>query len=1071
MTVVNIKINGKEIAVEQGKTILQAALENGISIPHLCFDERVKPYGACGLCVVEIEGNPKLMRACSINVAEGMSIKTDTERTISTRKTALKLLLSDHRGDCRPPCVLECPAHTDCQGYVGLIANGQYREAVELIKEQLPLPASIGRVCPHPCEKACRRTMVEEPISIAALKTFVGDLDLEGESFKVSIKSPTGRKIAVVGAGPSGLTCAYFLAREGHDVSIFEAMPKPGGMLRYGIPEYRLPKEVLDREIGLIEDMGVKINCNMKLGTDISLDKLKKDYDAVYLALGAWESSELRCKGEDMDGVLGGIDFLREVAMRGTAAIGDRVLVVGGGNTAMDVARTAVRLGASRVSVIYRRSREEMPAEDIEIMEAEEEGITFNYLYAPVEVIGEGNRADGLRCQRMRLGEPDASGRRKPEPIPGEEIIFEADTIIAAIGQKVTLKGIDGLKSTKHGTVEVNEGTFETSIPGIFAGGDAVTGPKIAIEAVSQGKKCAILIDEFLHENLKPFKEQLYVKQEDLTQKDFEDRTRMERAHHNVLSPDERRHNFKEVSHTMSEEEARSEASRCLECGCRDYFECQLLKYVQEYKIDPQKVSGEKHKRKEIEDNPFIERNSDKCILCGLCVRACDEVMGVTALGLVDRGFDSIVKPEFGLPLKESDCISCGLCASVCPTGACMEKEAADKQVPLDMEPAESICSYCGTGCRLILNKKGNKVYRALPYGNELLCGRGRFGIGHVNDDERLLKPMLKKGAFMEEIKLEDAFMLACSSLKSAADKYGRDSVGLAVSPGLTNEEMQMIRNIASKLNTTAVGSFTHVLNASSTASFEDLECADVIVTVGEVVENHRVLGIKIKNAVERGARLTALEEDTNMEALSEACECAQKPVIVIDEDTVSNRVMERIVKLNMERLLIVRSKCNSQGLVNMGFTMTGEAILERIENGEIKALVIFGEDAAEGYENASHILKNLDFLATADLYMTKTAGISDLVLPLGSFEENGGSFTRSDGMVQSSKAAVKPGSGWTNTEILLGLYEGFGPQVKEMNTLEKAVPQAAAGYENMTVCSTVDMRFKKFIQENKLKI
>lgn len=425
MRLVRVNIDNKEIFAEEGKTILEVAHENNIEIPHLCYDKRLKPYGACGLCVVEIEGSPKLARACSTYVTDKMVIKTDSPRVRNARKMALELLLSEHRGDCRPPCVLACPAHTDCQGYVGLIANGQFREAVALIKEQLPFPASIGRVCPHPCEEACRRNMVDQPIAIAELKRFVGDIDLLDDGYIPPIKPKTGKKVAIVGGGPAGLTCAFFLAKEGHDIVVYEAMPKAGGMLRYGIPEYRLPKGILDKEIELIEKMGVQIKTNMRLGVDISLEYLRKNYDAVFLAVGAWKSSTLGCPGDSAEGVIGGIEFLRKVSMNQPVNLGQRVLVVGGGNTAMDAARTAIRLGAKEVTVLYRRTREEMPAEDIEVNEAEEEGVKFQFLVAPIEVITDGGRVRALKCQRMRLGDMDESGRRRPVPIEGAEVILK----------------------------------------------------------------------------------------------------------------------------------------------------------------------------------------------------------------------------------------------------------------------------------------------------------------------------------------------------------------------------------------------------------------------------------------------------------------------------------------------------------------------------------------------------------------------------------------------------------------------------------------------------------------------
>jgi formate dehydrogenase major subunit len=266
MALVRVNINNRKLTANEGSTILKIALDNGIDIPNLCYAENLKTYGACGMCVVEVEGNPKLVRACSTPATNGMIIKTDTKRTIAARKTALTLLSSDHKGDCRPPCANACPGHTDCQGYVGLVANGQFDEAIKLVKAVIPLPASIGRVCPHPCETACRRGNVEEPIAIADIKRFIGDLDINKGTYVPDMEAATGKTVAVVGSGPAGISCAYFLAAKGNKVVLYEDKPFPGGMLRYGIPQYRLPKELLDAEINTLTKMGVDLKCNVKLG-------------------------------------------------------------------------------------------------------------------------------------------------------------------------------------------------------------------------------------------------------------------------------------------------------------------------------------------------------------------------------------------------------------------------------------------------------------------------------------------------------------------------------------------------------------------------------------------------------------------------------------------------------------------------------------------------------------------------------------------------------------------------------------------------------------------------------------
>ncbi|KZL88766.1 FAD-dependent oxidoreductase [Clostridium magnum] len=879
MGIIRVNINNRELTAQEGTTILKIALDNGIDIPNLCYDSRLKPYGACGVCVVEIDGIPKLQRACSTIAADGMIIKTDTARTLAARKVAFELLASDHRGDCRPPCVNACPAHTDCQGYVGLIANGQYEEAIKLVKDVIALPASLGRVCPHPCETACRRQNVDDPIAIAELKRFLGDVDINNGVFVPAVKKSTGKKVAVVGAGPAGVSCAYFLAMEGHQVVIYEAMPHPGGMLRYGIPEYRLPKDILDTEIDVLTKMGVELKYNVKLGEDVSVAYLNKAYDAVFVAIGAWASSSIGCTGQDMEGVLGGIDFLRKATQSEPIYMGNKVIVIGGGNTAMDVARTAVRLGAESVQLLYRRTRDEMPAEEIEIEEAEEEGVQFNFLVAPIEITGDGTRANAIRCQKMKLGEPDASGRRKPEPIEGEEITFDADLIVSAIGQKVDASAIQELTQTKKGTIVVNDGTFETNIEGVFAGGEAATGPKIAVEAVAQGKNAAKVINGYLNGVIIPVANPCFIIQEDLCKKDFDHVEKQNREHPVVVVPDKRKLSFSPIAETFSEEKALKEASRCLECGCHDYFECKLVNYIDKYKIDTKKISGEKHKRREEQTHPFIVRNADKCILCGQCIRACEEFIGVGAIGLEKRGFDSKVIPEFNLPLNESSCISCGQCVDVCPTGACMENEAVKKQVPVDFENVNSVCNYCGVGCNLVLQTKGDLVFKSVPDRSKeegLLCVKGRFGINYINDESRIKTPVVTRNGSSLEVTLKEALTLTAKNLQLIKGQYGKDSVAILASPRFTNEEAFIMKKVANSLDTSFVGSMAYndvsgmeaVLGCNaSTNSYEELNSTDLIVSVGNIDENHPVMAVKIKYAAQNKGKLVSIAESkTRME-------------------------------------------------------------------------------------------------------------------------------------------------------------------------------------------------------------
>lgn len=728
MDMVKLTINGKEITAPADSTILEAARANGIYIPTLCYDEAVEIYGACGVCVVEAQGVPKLLRSCSAKVAEGMVIDTESERVVKSRKIAMELLMSAHDGDCVAPCQLACPAGTDCQGYVGLIANGQFDDALKLIKDRIPLPASIGRVCPHPCETACRRGKVEEPINIAQLKFFAADLDLKGDSYLPECAAPTGKKVAIVGGGPAGLSAALYLRTMGHEVTVFDMMDKMGGMLRYGIPQYRLPKEILDSEIAIIEKTGVRFVNNVKFGKNITLDMLKSVNDAVILAPGAWKSSPMRVKGEDTKGVYGGIDFLRSVIQGNPVDIGEKVAVCGGGNTAMDACRTAVRLGAKEVYVIYRRTKNEMPAEEIEIKESEEEGVIYKFLTNPVEIHSEDGKVCGMTLQLMELGEPDASGRRKPVAIEGKTEYLPLDSVIMAIGQKLDSNDFDSVVDlTDRGTILADEDTFSTNVDGVFAIGDATNkGASIAIAAIGEADRCAEVVDAYLNGKTLDFTPK-YISKRDDERIDLSSKPHEARINAKVLDAQVRKNNFDEVSMGLAVEEAKKEAQRCLECGCREYFKCRLLSVAQRYDINPERFAGEMPQKYTRDDNAFIERNTAKCILCGLCVRSCKEVMDISAIGLLGRGFKTSVSPAFALPLDQTKCTNCGLCVNLCPTGALTEKSSLDKQVPLKETYSIEKIDVDGKECELLVSRYNGKVLRAVPNNdNARNCGLSR---------------------------------------------------------------------------------------------------------------------------------------------------------------------------------------------------------------------------------------------------------------------------------------------------------------------------------------------------------
>ncbi len=511
-----------------------------------------------------------------------MIMPSEFDQGLGPRKAAFKPYAQAIPGEYvidkrdRSPCTQACPNHVNAHAYVALIAQGKYREAMEVILR--PFPGVIGRICPHPCETACRRGEVDEPVSICALKRFVAD-QVDIETLPVPDIEKREEKVAVIGSGPAGLTAAHFLALEGYQCTVFEARGRAGGMLRVGIPDYRLPPEVLDQEIRAITRLGVEIKLNTALGQDITIDGLiAEGYKAVFLAIGAHSNLQLNIPGEDAEGVIPGVGFLRQVNLGGLTGFDGRVVIVGGGDVAFDAARSAMRLGAEQVIILYRRTRAEMPAQQREVEEALAEGIDIQYLSAPQQILTKDNKVVGVLCIRMELAEPDSSGRRRPIPVPGSEFIVETEWVVPAIGQTPDssfLADTAGVELSRWGTIEADPVTFATNVEGVFAGGDAHTGPWVAIGAVAAGREAAISISRYIRgEDLREGREPMEVPQENFVPipEDIEKRVRAEPA---AISMAERKAGFAEVEPGLTEKQARAEAERCLNCmACCECLAC-----------------------------------------------------------------------------------------------------------------------------------------------------------------------------------------------------------------------------------------------------------------------------------------------------------------------------------------------------------------------------------------------------------------------------------------------------------------------------------------------------------------
>jgi formate dehydrogenase alpha subunit len=860
--IITFNIDGKDVQVRPGRTILEATRDAGIYIPSLCYYPGLKPLPqvipdeACQLCVVEANGHVVL--SCVTAVSEGMVVKTNKPQVQELRQKKLLAILARQPTDiclekkecelqkvidyvglgeipvhvprslpllednpffvrdssfcilCNRclrvcdeirgngvieiafPCHKACPAGIDIPRYIRLIATGRPSASLAVIREKVPFPAVLGRVCAAPCQKECRRGLdVDETLKIRMLKRFAADNGDDSWRKQARFLPSTGRSVAIVGAGPAGLTCAYYVAKLGHRVTIFEALPEPGGMMRVGIPGYRLPRDILRDEIREIEKAGVEVRLNARVE---SLDSLfEQGYQAIFLAIGAHKEMKLGVDGEDLPGVIGCVEFLRRFNLGEKVQVGNRVGVIGGGNVAIDSARAALRLGAKKVSIFYRRTKSEMPAQSEEVEQALEEGVEIVFLVAPSKVL-KGDSSLKLELIRMELGEPDSSGRRRPVPIKGSEFVAEMDTLIAAIGEQPDVPVGLGVEVGRGNVVKVNE-DLRTNREGVFAGGDCQSGPALVINAIAAGRKAAQSIDHYLGgkgditEHLVPADE---------ATKWLEEVPVGERlAAISHLSPKTRIEGLSEVEQAMDWDTGIAEARRCLQCHA--------------------------------------------------------------------------IAPLQGRTLREVGCEFCGACVDSCPTGALTDLATRGTAKP-DRVVA-TICPYCGVGCQLKLEIKDEKIIASKPdpdgpANHGQACVKGRYGIAEfVHHSERLTTPLIRKNRGLKQASWDEALELVANKLR----KYAPEEVAFIASAKCTNEENYIMQKFArAVLGTNHIDHCARLCHAPTVAglvqsfgsgamtnSIDEIEDAACVFAIGtNTTVSHPVIGLGIKKAVQNGARV-----------------------------------------------------------------------------------------------------------------------------------------------------------------------------------------------------------------------